>query len=141
MREAEARHPYDPVDVRVQDGRLVLLVRLPERIAAEREPCVVEEDVDPAELRRRLPDERLRALAVGDVEREREVRVDPLHAARASDHARSRLAELAHGRSADPARRARDDRRLALEVHRTEPIHGCEVDHVAAAKRPPSGGV
>ena len=88
-------------------------VRLPERVATEREAGVVEEDVDPAELGRRAPDERRAALLVGDVEREREVRVDALDPARAADDANACLAQLPHGRGADAARRARDDRRLA----------------------------
>ena len=62
-------------------------------------------------------DERGAALLVGDVERERDVGVDPLDAACAADDAHAGLAELAHGRGADAARRARDDRGLALELH------------------------
>ena len=50
VREAEPGDAKDAVDVRVQDGLLVLGGRLPERDAAEREPGIVEQDVDPAEL-------------------------------------------------------------------------------------------
>ena len=47
---ADLRHAQDAVDVRVQHGLLVLEVRLRERVAAEREARVVEEDVDASEL-------------------------------------------------------------------------------------------
>ena len=93
-------------------------VRLRERVAPEREPGVVEEDVD----RRRAPARRAStnaaaALLVGDVERKRDVGVDPLDAPRTADDAHARLAQLAHRRSAEAARRARDDRGLTLEIH------------------------
>ena len=90
-------------------------------VAAEREARVVVEDVDAAELRRGARDERRAALLVGDVEGEREVRVDSLDTTRAADDAHSSLAQLAHGRRAEAARRARDDRGLALELHAPEP--------------------
>jgi hypothetical protein len=62
------------VDVRLQHDLLVLLGRVAEGVAAEREPGVVDEDVEPAaELRDRLLDEALAARAVGDVERERDL--------------------------------------------------------------------
>ena len=69
----------------MQHGRLVVERRLPERIAAEREARVVVEDVDPAELGDGAADERGGALLVGHVERERDVGLDPLDAARAAD--------------------------------------------------------
>jgi hypothetical protein len=112
VREAEARHADQPVDVRIEDRSLVLLRRLLERIAAESEPCVVDEDVEAAELGGRALHERLAARGIRYVELERDVGVDRVDAARSSGHARARLAEIAHCRSADPARRARDDRGL-----------------------------
>ena len=96
-------------------------VRLRERVAAERETGVVVEDVDAAELGGGAPDERGAALLVGHVEGERDVGVDPRDAACTADDAHSGLAELAHRRGAEAARRARDDRCLALELHGQEP--------------------
>ena len=121
VRKREPRDPDRSVDVRVQHGRLVLRRRLRERVAPESEAGVVVEDVDAAELRCCARDERRAALLVGDVEGEREVRVDALDAPRAADDAHSGLAQLAHGRRSEAARRARDDRCLALELHAPEP--------------------
>ena len=81
---AHPRHAQDAVDVGVQHRLLVFGIRLPERVAAEREARVAEEDVDDPEFRRSLPDERGGALLVGHVERQREVRLDPLDAPRAA---------------------------------------------------------
>ena len=96
---------------------LVLGGRLGERRPPEREPGVVEEDVDPAELGDRRLDERGRAGLVGDVDLERDVGLDPLHPPRAAGDANARLAQLAHRRGADPGGGAGDDRRLAAQVH------------------------
>ena len=96
---------------------LVLGGRLGERCPPEREPGVVEEDVDPAELGDRGLDERDRAGLVGDVDLERDVGLDALDPARATGDANSGLAQLSHRRSTDPGGRAGDDRRLAAQVH------------------------
>ncbi len=121
VREREPRDPDRAVDVRVQDGRLVLRRRLGEWVAAEREPRVVVEDVDPAELLDGTIDERHAARLVGDVERKRDVRLDPLDAPSAPGDAHSGLAQLAHGRGAEAARGARDDSRLPRQLHGPEP--------------------
>ena len=92
VRQTEPRHAHHPVDVRVEDGRLVLFVRLPEGIATEGEARVVEQDVDPAELRDCLVDERGAALRLGDVERQGHVRIHTLDASRATHDADARLA-------------------------------------------------
>ena len=73
VRQAEARHPHHPVDVRLDHPLLVVLARLPERVAADRTAGVVDEDVQPAERLDRGLDERARAAGVGDVELVREV--------------------------------------------------------------------
>ena len=80
VRQAETRDPQDAVDVRVQDRLLDVRGRLGERDATEREPGVVEEDVDSAERLDRRVDEGAARCLVGDVERERDVRVDALDA-------------------------------------------------------------
>ena len=118
---AEPRHPEHAVDVRVQHRRLVVGSRLRERRAAEREPGVVEEDVDPAEVLDCRGDERAARGLVRDVERQRDVGLDPLDPPRAADDAHARVAQLPHGRGADPRRRAGDDRRLAGQIHAREP--------------------
>ncbi len=82
---------------------LVLLGRLGERGAAEREPGRVHEDVG----RPGGVDEALAALRVGHVERERDLGLEPLDAARAADDARALVGEQPRGRGADPARGAR----------------------------------
>jgi hypothetical protein len=101
----------------VQDGPLVVEIRFGERIAAESEARIVEEDVHAAELRDRLLDERRRALLVRDVDVQRHVRLDPLDPPRPADDTHSGLAQLADRRRADAARRTGDDRSLALELH------------------------
>ena len=122
--EAEPRHAEDAVDVRVQDGRLVLLVRLPERVAAEGEPGVVEEDVEPADLGDRPLDERHAALLVSRVELEREIGLDPLDPPRTTDHVNACLAQLAHGRCSDSARGTGDNGRLFGQAHRVSHSSG-----------------
>ena len=107
VRQREARDADRAVDVRVQDGRLVLGIRLGEGVAPEREPGVVVEDVDPAELGRGARDERRAALLVGDVERKRDVRVDPLDPPRAA----RRRARRPRAASARSRRRSRSTRR------------------------------
>ena len=57
VRQHEARDAHEPADVRLDDRVLVLLLRLDERVAAEREAGVVDEDVDAAELLERALDE------------------------------------------------------------------------------------
>ncbi len=86
--------------------------------AAERQAGVVEEDVEPAELVHRRRDEALAALHVGDVELERDVRIDPLDAPRSARDADPLGAKVSHDGRADPARGTRDDRGLAFETHR-----------------------
>ena len=54
---------------------------------------------------------------VGDVDLERDVGLDPLDPPRTPRHAHARLAQLAHGRGADPGGGAGDDRGLAVQVH------------------------
>ncbi len=117
VRKAQARHAEDSVHVRMQDRLLVLGIRLPERIATEREPGVVEEDVDASELVGRAAHEGGSALLVHDVEREREVGLDSLDPPRPADHSHAGLPQLARGRRADAAGRARDDRGLAGQIH------------------------
>ena len=91
VRQAEPRHPDQAVDVRLENGALVLLVALPERLPAERETGRVHQDVEAAELRERPVDEGGGALRVGDVERERHDAVpellQPLGAPRPRRHA------------------------------------------------------
>ena len=97
---------------------LVLFVDFPDRLAAEREAGVVDEDVEAAELGVCPLDESLAARRVGDVEIEREepfaIReaVDP---PRADSDSCSRLRQRVRGRSPDPARGARDDSGLSFE--------------------------
>ena len=121
VREAEPCDPYRAVDVRVQDGRLVLGVGLPERIAAECQPRVVVEDVDAAELGRGCLDERPAAVLFPHVERQRDVGVDALHAPRSAGDPHAGLTQLAHRRRPDARGSARDDRGLSLQLHRGQP--------------------
>ena len=115
MRQAESRHSHDRVHVRLEDRALVLLRRLVEGVAAKRETGVVEEDVEAAEALDRLGDEALATLDVGDVELELDLGLEPLDAAGAAGDADARIGELPGRRLADAARRAGDDRGLALE--------------------------
>ena len=104
------------VHVRLDHRLLVLLARLRERVAAEAEAGVVDEDVEPAE-RSTAARRRSARSSPGRVRRGRARRsgLEPLDAARAAGDPRARLRERARGRRADPARGAGDDRRLALE--------------------------
>jgi hypothetical protein len=56
-------------------------------------------------------------LCFGHVERERDVGVDPLDAARTAGDAHSGFAQLANGRGAEAAGGACDDGGLAGELH------------------------
>ena len=115
VRQDEAGHPDQAVHVRLQHDLLVGLARVVERVAAEREPGVVDEHVHAAELLHGRRDETFAAGRVGDVELERDVGVHPFDAPRAARDARPLRPERPHDRGADPARGAGDDRRLALE--------------------------
>ena len=84
VRQGESRHSHEPVHVRAEHGRLVVLGRLGERVPPERKAGVVEQDVDAAELLDRLGHEATGARRIGDVELERHVcreAVDPARAA------------------------------------------------------------
>jgi hypothetical protein len=115
---AEPRHPHQAEDVGVDHGRLVLLRRLPERVAPEAEAGVVDEDVDPAQVGHGPLDEALAALAVGDIEIEG---VEPssigklLDAAGADGDPRTGFSKRVGRGRPDPARGAGDDSRLVLE--------------------------
>ncbi len=119
VRQAEPRHPHQPGDVRAEDPRLVLVARLVERRAAERSAGVVDEDVEPAELLHRVGDEALRALGIGDVERQRDLGLEPLDAARAARDTHSGRGERARRRAPDSRRRPRDDRAFPGQIHRS----------------------
>jgi hypothetical protein len=108
----ETRHSHEAVDVRLEDRSLVLLGRIRERLTPERETRGVDEDVRWP----RLLDEARATLGVGDVELERDVRLEPLDPPRAADDTRAFRRERAGRRSADSARRAGDDRRPAVEL-------------------------
>ena len=108
-----------PVDVDVEDGRLVLLARLVERRAAEREAGVVDEDVEAAETLDRLRDEALAARGVGDVELERDLGLEPLDPPRAARDAHAGGCERGRRRPADAGRGAGHDRPLAAQVERS----------------------
>ena len=110
------------MDVRLEDGFLVLLGARVEGVAAEAEAGVVDEDVEALELLHGLGDEALAAGRVGDVELELEVRLEPVCAPRSSGDASTGASERAGNRRADPARGAGNDRRLALE-----PRHASEL--------------
>ena len=118
VRQAEAGHPHQAEDVRLDHRRLVLVGRLPERVAPEAEARVVDEDVDAAEVGHGPLDEALGALAVGDVEVEgvEAVAVRELFdAARPDGDPGPGVRErMGRGRP-DPARGAGDDSRLVLE--------------------------
>ena len=118
VRQAQAGHAQEAEDVRLDHSRLVLVRRLPERVAAEAEAGVVDQDVDPAEVGHGALDEALAALTIGHVEVEG---VEPLgipqdlDATGADCHARAGLREGMRSRRPDPARGARDDRGLAVQ--------------------------
>src|SRR5206468_3579939 len=91
VRQAEARHPDEPVHVRLEDRPLVLLARGLERLASEREPGRVHEDVERAELLHGALDEAGAAPRVGHVGLARDVALEavgPARAARATLRAR-----------------------------------------------------
>ena len=118
VRQAEARQAQEAEDVRLDHRRLVLVGRLPERVAPEAEARVVDEDVDAAEVGDGALDEALGALPVGHVEVERVEAVpvrEQLDAAGADGDPRAGLGERMRGGRPDPARGAGDDSRLVLE--------------------------
>src|SRR5207247_7412903 len=115
VREAEAGHAQHAVDVGLEDGLLVLLGARVERVAAEPEAGVVDEDVEPAEGFESLLDEALAALRFGDVELECDLGFDLLDAARAAGESRAVLGKRAGDRGPHPARGAGDDRGFSLE--------------------------
>src|SRR6266545_1966407 len=117
MRQAESRHADQPVDVRLEHGPLVLLAAGVERVAAQCKPGSVDENVDAAQLLRRLRDEALAALHVGYVQLQwRDRRRDPVDAARPADDAGTLAGKGLRGRRANPARRPGDDRRPSLQL-------------------------
>ena len=116
MRQAESRHPDEPGDVDRPDGRLVLLARLVERGPAHGETGVVDEDVEAADALDGLCDEAFAAHGVGDVQRERDLGLQPIDAARAAGHVHARSRERSRSRAADARRRAGHDRPLAGQV-------------------------
>ena len=131
VREGEPRDAQDAVDVRVQHRLLVIGGRLGERNAAQREAGVVEEDVDPTERLDRPVDERAARRLVGDVERQGDVGVDALDPPGTAHDPHARLAQLPHGRGADPRGGAGDDCCLAREAHARTLTRRCptEVGH------------
>jgi hypothetical protein len=74
---------------------LGLLRRIGKRIPAEREPRVVDEDVDASELRERALDERGAAVRIRDVQLKRDVGLDRVDAPSAAGDAGTRLAQRA----------------------------------------------
>ena len=127
VRDAEPCHPQEAEDIGLDHGRLVLVRRIPERVAPEAEARVVDEDVDPAEVGHRTLDEALAALAVGDVEIEG---VEPisirklLDAASADGDPCAGFCERMGGGCPDPARGARDDSGLAIQQARRRTLTG-----------------
>jgi hypothetical protein len=118
VRQAEAGHAQQAGHVRLDHGGLVLVGRVPERVAAQAEAGVVDEDVDPAEVGDGALDEALGALAVGDVEIEgvKAFAVGKLlDASRSDGDSGAGLRERVGGGCPDPARGAGDDSRLVLE--------------------------
>src|SRR5581483_11242436 len=103
------------VDVGLDHPLLVVLARLPERVAADRTAGVVDEDVEPAEGLERAVEEALAARGVGDVQLVNEVAFEALDSARADRDLDAVLAQQPRGRGADPRGRARDDRGLSVE--------------------------
>ena len=117
VRQYQPRHAHEPVHVGLEDGALVLLGRVVERSATEREAGVVHEDVDSAaELLDRRRDKARAAVHVGDVERQRDLRLQPLGAACAAHDADAELRQPARGGAAEAGRGAGDDRRPAGEI-------------------------
>src|SRR6266550_7281738 len=134
MRQAEAGHPEQSVDVGFQHRVLIFFGRLPKGIAPEAEPGVVDEDVQAAELADRCLDESLAALSVGDVELELDLRVELVDAAGAAGDASALASEGGGRRGADAARGARDDRGLSLERGHYPRLTSCGQQSFAAPK-------
>jgi hypothetical protein len=99
MRKAEASHTDEPGDVDVEDGRLVLLARLIEGRASEREAGVVDEDVETAELLDGCRDESFAAAGVHHVELECDRSLEPAGASRTPGHADADGGKGARGRA------------------------------------------
>src|SRR6266566_803751 len=137
VRQAEASHAHQAVDVRLEHRLLVLVASFPERVAAETEACVVDEDVESAELAERRLDEPFAALLVGDVELELDLGLQLIDAARTAGYASALPGECGRGRRADAARGARDDRGLSLEArhNRRRLTCGCQQSFAAAKVR------
>ncbi len=89
VRQHQPRHPDQAAHVRLQHDLLVGLGRVVERVAAEREAGVVDEHVDAAELLDRGRDEALGRGRIGDVELERDVRIDLVDPPRTAGDARA----------------------------------------------------
>jgi hypothetical protein len=105
--EHETRHPDKSVDVRLEDGPLVLLGRFGHRRATEGQPGRVHEYVNgPGGI-----DETLAARRIGHIELEGDIRLQPFDAAGTTDHPSPRREEPARCGCADPTRRSCDDRR------------------------------
>ena len=121
MRQAETRYANQAVDVRLDLRLFVCFGRLPERVAAEAEAGVVDEDVQSAELADRDLDEPLAALPVGDVELELDLGFQLLDATGAAGNADALSRKGGCGRGADAARGAGDDRGLSLEARHNRP--------------------
>src|SRR4029450_702455 len=68
VRQAEPGQAEPPEYVRLDHGRLVLVGRLPERVAAQAESRIVDEDVDSAEVGYGALDEGLAGRLRGDGE-------------------------------------------------------------------------
>src|SRR5438874_937282 len=115
VRQAEARHPDQAVDVRLEHRLLILLASLPKRVAAKAEAGVVDEDVESAEFADGGLDEPLAALPVRDVELEPDLGLQLDDAPRTACDASALPCERRRRRGADAARGARDDRGLSLE--------------------------
>jgi hypothetical protein len=118
VRQAEPGQAEHPEHVRLDHRRLVLVGRFPERLAAQAEPRIVDEDVDSAEVGHGALDETLGARLVRDVEVERVEAVpvrEQLGAAGADGNTRASLGKRMRSGRPDPARGAGDDSRLVLE--------------------------
>ena len=111
--EHEPGHPHEPVDVRLEDAS----ARPPRSTRSNG----ARPSASPAALTRMstgpaASTKRSQLAGIGDVERERDVGLEPLDAPRAADHPRALAREHPRGRRADAARGARDDRRHAVEA-------------------------
>ena len=128
-RNAEPRHAHQAEHVRLDHLALVLLVRFPDRIAAAREPRVVDEDVEAAELGDGARHELLARGAVGDVER--------AVPAGAGHDPCPRSGQRLRGRGTDAARPPGDDRPFALQIHhaRNLAVRGAEPESTKSALR------